>query len=287
MIVKQYEINGTIVSLQDVCAGLKAGLYALQDGGVSLEDCNSLPASSKTEHEFAKGSATNAHQDSYSSSPEKEASVVTVTPSPTQATTKEKSTPTSDPAGPSTLLSVASSSSAPLASSSASVSSYSPKPPTSYSSNGNSGGEGVDREFPDGQIDCSEFPSGYGPIDISWMGLGGWSGIQYPEYNSKGDSIIHIVTAVSGDGCTVDAMCSYACPPGYQKSQWPEAQGSTAESVGGLRCNKDGKLTLTNPSLSKTLCMKGTGEVKVHNKLSKNAAICRTDYPGRYLLARR
>lgn len=144
----------------------------------------------------------------------------------------------------------------------------------------------MDKDFPDGQIDCSDFPSDYGPIDISWMGLGGWSGIQYPKYNSEGDSIVEIVTAVSGDSCTVDAMCSYACPPGYQKSQWPEAQGSTAESVGGLRCNKDGKLALTNPSLSKTLCMKGTGEVKVHNDLSKNAAICRTDYPGQYLRAR-
>ncbi|MCJ1271914.1 hypothetical protein MMC22_011819 [Lobaria immixta] len=292
VVVKQFEINGQIVPLQDVCDGLKAGLYALKDGGVSLEDCDSLPSSSGSDNTL-KSSATNKYQHShsdpapkdyqyaYSLSTEKQTPVATVTPLPTQAVTKGKSTPTSDPASAYTPPSAASSSSAPPASySSAPVSSYSPKPPTSSSSGGTSGGKGVDREFPDGQIDCSDFPSGYGPIDISWMGLGGWSGIQYPQYSSEGDSIVDIVTAVSGDGCTADAMCSYACPPGYQKSQWPKAQGSTAQSVGGLRCNKDGKLTLTNPSLSKTLCMKGTGEVKVQNKLSKNAAICRTDYPG-------
>lgn len=286
VIVKQYEIDGTTVSLQEVCDGLKAGRYALKDGEVTLEDCDSLPASSDSEHNFVKSSATNDHQYSYSFSTEKQTSIATVTPSPIQAATKGKSTSTSDLATPSTPSVVASSSSAPLASySSASVSSYSPKTPTSSSSEGSAEGKGMDREFPDGQIDCGDFPSDYGPIHISWMELGGWSGIQYPTYNSKGDSIVDIVSAVSGDGCTVDAMCSYACPPGYQKSQWPKAQGSTAQSVGGLRCNKDGKLTLTNPSLSKTLCMEGTGEVKVHNQLSKNAAICRTDYPGRYLHA--
>lgn len=297
VVVKQFEINGETISLQDVCDGLKEGIYALKDGGVTLEDCDSLPANSGSEHNFAKSSAesdhqysysfakssaTNNDQYSYSFSTEKETPIATPTPSSTQAATQGESTPTSDIASPSTTSSTPSSSSTPLAShSSAPVSSYSSNPPTSYSSGDTSAGKGVDREFPDGQIDCSDFPSEYGPIDITWMGLGGWSGIQYPKYNSNGDSIVDIVTAISGDGCTVDAMCSYACPPGYQKSQWPEAQGSTAQSVGGLSCNKDGKLTLTNPSLSKTLCMRGTGEVKVHNKLSQNAAICRTDYPGR------
>lgn len=298
VVVKQYEINGKLIPLQEVCDGLKGGIYALKDGGVTLEDCNSLPASSGSEFNPAKSSATNDHQDlysysaqkdsqysSYSIPSEKQTPIVTVTPSPTQVATKAKPTSTSDAANESTPSAAASS--AQLASfSSAPIASQSPSPPTSSPSTGPSEGKGVDREFPDGQIDCSDFPSDYGPIDISWMGLGGWSGIQYPEYNSKGDSVINIVTAVGGDSCTVDALCSYACPPGYQKTQWPDAQGSTAQSVGGLRCNKDGKLTLTNPSLSKTLCMKGTGEVKVHNQLSKNAAICRTDYPGRYLDAR-
>ncbi|KAK2836065.1 Secreted beta-glucosidase sun1 [Arthroderma sp. PD_2] len=74
-------------------------------------------------------------------------------------------------------------------------------------------------------------------------------------------------------------MCSYACPPGYQKSQWPSRQGSTGESVGGLECS-DGKLHLTHPELSKKLCIPGVGGVKVKNTLGQNVAVCRTDYPG-------
>ena len=141
------------------------------------------------------------------------------------------------------------------------------------------GGQGLDVEFPDGEIDCTTFPSDYGPIEVGWANLGGWSGIQY--ITIEGDTVTEIVTAVpGGDGCKPGAMCSYACPPGYQKSQWPSAQGSTGQSVGGLSCSSNGKLTLTNPDLSKTLCIRGTGAVIVQNKLSNNAAICRTDYPG-------
>ena len=140
-------------------------------------------------------------------------------------------------------------------------------------------GQGLELEFPDGTIDCSTFPSQYGPIEVEWANLGGWSGIQYVTV--EGDSVTHIVTAVpGGKGCIPGAMCSYACPPGYQKSQWPSTQGSTGQSVGGIHCNAAGKLSLTNPGLSKNLCMKGTGATTVQNKLSSNAAICRTDYPG-------
>ena len=141
------------------------------------------------------------------------------------------------------------------------------------------GGQGLDAKFPDGEIDCTTFPSDYGPIEVGWANLGGWSGIQYVTI--EGDTVTEIVTGVpGGDGCKPGAMCSYACPPGYQKSQWPSTQGSTGQSVGGLSCNSNGKLTLTNPDLSKTLCIQGTGAVIVQNKLSNNAAICRTDYPG-------
>ena len=150
--------------------------------------------------------------------------------------------------------------------------------PSSQSSN-ISEGSGLDLEFPDGTIDCSTFPSQYGPIEIEWANLGGWAGIQY--ITVEGDSVTRIVTAIpGGKGCIPGAMCSYACPPGYQKSQWPSTQGSTGQSVGGIQCNSAGKLALTNPGLSKTLCMKGTGAITVENKLSSNAAICRTDYPG-------
>jgi SUN family beta-glucosidase len=74
-------------------------------------------------------------------------------------------------------------------------------------------------------------------------------------------------------------MCTYACPPGYQPSQWPKAQGSTKESIGGLFCNSDGYLELTRDS-SKVLCEKGEGGVSIKNELSKVVATCRTVYPG-------
>ena len=137
----------------------------------------------------------------------------------------------------------------------------------------------LEKEFPDAKLDCGDFPSDYGAIEIPWMGIGGWSGVQYPII--EGDTVTHIDTAVpGGKNCTAGAMCSYACPAGYQKSQWPSAQGSTGQSVGGLLCNQDNKLALTNPGLSKNLCIKGTGATKVKNQLKANAAICRTDYPG-------
>lgn len=140
--------------------------------------------------------------------------------------------------------------------------------------------DGLDEDFPDGTIDCSTFPSEYGPIKIDWAELGGWSGIQYVNFD--GHHINNIDTAVpNGEGCKPGAMCSYACPPGYQKSQWPSVQGATGQSVGGLECGKDGKLRLTNSNLSKRLCILGTGATVVENKLSNNAAICRTDYPGK------
>ena len=148
-----------------------------------------------------------------------------------------------------------------------------------FASTGSASGKGLERDFPDGIIDCSTFPSDYGPIKIDWTELGGWTGIQYVTIQDN--SITHIDTAIpGGEGCKPGAMCSYACPAGYQKSQWPSAQGSTGQSVGGLHCKENGKLSLTNPSLSKKLCIKGTGATKVQNNLSSNAAICRTDYPG-------
>lgn len=59
-------------------------------------------------------------------------------------------------------------------------------------------------------------------------------------------------------------------------------QGSTGQSVGGIQC-KNGKLHLTNPSMSSNLCMPGTQKVNVmvQNTMSKGAAVCRTDYPGK------
>jgi hypothetical protein len=85
----------------------------------------------------------------------------------------------------------------------------------------------------------------------------------------------------TGSGCCLEgSFCSYACPEGYMKFQWPSLQGATGQSVGGLFC-QNGKLHLTNPSV-KSLCAPGTNNIKVYveNKLSQNVAICRTNYPG-------
>lgn len=142
-----------------------------------------------------------------------------------------------------------------------------------------SGGQGVDRDFPDGQLDCSTFPSEYGAVNVPWEGLGGWTGLQKLTYSSDGNAVADIETRKSGP-CGDGMMCSYACPSGYQKTQWPEVQGATGQSIGGIEC-RNGKLHLPHGSQSRKLCEKGTGGVRAQNKVGKPIAVCRTDYPGR------
>lgn len=157
-----------------------------------------------------------------------------------------------------------------------------PKPTTSSAGTGGSasGGNGVNSKFKSGTVKCSDFPSSYGALFLDWLGTKGWSGIQrVPNYKTTDSSIGLIETAVDGDGCTPNSFCSYACPVGYQKTQWPEAQGSTRESIGGLFCNSDGYLELSRPEYD-TLCEPGAGGVYVQNDLDSIAAVCRTDYPG-------
>lgn len=150
-------------------------------------------------------------------------------------------------------------------------------PETTSPEKGYFGGQGLDSEFPDGELDCDTFPADYGAIPVDYLGHSGWIGIQKV---SIADNLVHdIVTGISGDGCQDGAMCSYACPPGYLKSQWPSTQGAKGQSVGGLECS-NGKLRLTNPGLSKSLCIKGAGGVMARNEASDVVSICRTDYPG-------
>jgi hypothetical protein len=136
---------------------------------------------------------------------------------------------------------------------------------------------GLNTPFPDKSIPCSTFPSEYGAIPVDYFGMGGWIGLQEVSLNAL--SVSNIVTGVSGSSCSEGWMCSYACPPGYQKSQWPTGQGATGQSIGGISCN-NGVLTLTNPGLSSQLCIPGEGGVTVQNTLSQSVYICRTDYPG-------
>lgn len=149
-------------------------------------------------------------------------------------------------------------------------------PPSDYSAS--QGGDGVERDFPDGEVDCSHFPSDYGAVAIDWENLGGWIGLQKVTYNGDGSAVTDIVTMKTGP-CDEGMMCSYACPAGYLKAQWPAAQGSTGQSVGGIEC-KNGKLHLPRAATSKKLCVPGAGGVHVENKVGKAVAVCRTDYPG-------
>lgn len=265
--VEKYEIGGREATLQEVCEGIKSGKLATSNGAI-LPQCSG----------DYNAPDTNGTEGKKESIPP-----LIVVPSASAIDDKETSTPTTS----SSAIAVESTSSAPAPPSSSASSPPSPLPVPSASpvnspphSSPVLGGHGLDREFPSGEIDCSDFPSDYGPIEVDWMGIGGWTGIQYVTI--EGSHVTHIDTAVpGGTNCSSNAMCSYACPEGYQKSQWPAAQGSTGESVGGLSCNSNGKLELTNPGLSKKLCIQGTGSTNVQNNIQSTVAICRTDYPGR------
>ncbi|KAH7326744.1 hypothetical protein B0I35DRAFT_143478 [Stachybotrys elegans] len=184
----------------------------------------------------------------------------------------EKKTSTSAPPPP------------PPTTSAAPTSSAAPPPPPPKpkptSAPAPSTGNGVDSKFPSGKIKCSEFPSSFGAVALDWLNFDGWSGLQFvPTYAKDHQSISDIITGIAGDTCSSGCMCSYACPAGYQKTQWPSAQGNTKQSIGGLYCNSDGYLELTNPD-KPTLCEKGEGGVVIQNDLDEVVATCRTDYPG-------
>ena len=230
---------GEVLPLEDVCAGLAAKKMRFKDGDAPADLCEQ-PAPA-----LAPEPTTTVAPEPESTSSAGGAAFYEA--SSTQETYSAEPTPTEE------------ASSSP--------------PETTYGS----GGKGLDSEFPDGQLDCSDFPSDYGAIPIDYLNMGDWIGIQ--KVSTAGGFVQDIVTGISGDGCEDGAMCSYACPPGYQKSQWPAMQGATGQSVGGLECS-GGKLKLTNPDLSKSLCIKGTGGVKAQNKAGDVVSICRTDYPG-------
>ncbi|KAI4190018.1 MAG: hypothetical protein LQ346_004994 [Caloplaca aetnensis] len=256
-----YQLHGKLLDSEEVCEGFKNGTLKWADGSNDAPPCEDSQAAAPVPQKDTHTSATPTVLPTVAKGPaSKKAAISSARKFGLGAYQKDMTSKT------------ISSSSSPYPTTSSTSSS-------SDSTSGFIGGTGLDREFPDGELDCSEFPSDYGPIDITWMRLGGWSGIQYPTI--KGSKVVDIFTEIAGGkNCSAGAMCSYACPAGYQKSQWPSTQGLTGQSVGGLQCNSNGKLQLTNPGLSKTLCIKGTGATKVQNMLKTNAAICRTDYPG-------
>ena len=240
-----YELNGQYIPWDEVAAGIANGKYALVGETISTV----VPSSTSTTPTPSPSSSS------------VEAAAFYQKPSSTSTTPEPTPTPTSTTKAPAPAKTSTTAAAATSAASST--------------------GTGLNADFPSGTIDCSAFPSAYGPVAVDWLGHGGWSGVQNtPSFNFGVDAAIsYIETAVSGSGCTAGSFCSYACPAGYQKSQWPSAQGNTGQSIGGLYCNSNGKLELSRPSVSQ-LCTAGVGNVQVTNKLSSNVAICRTDYPG-------
>ncbi len=212
-----YVLDGEPISAADVEEGIKNGTLTWASGTLAKEPIS--PAAYTSPPETSSPAPTTSSTSSWTS---------TASPPPTSPTTSAQS----------------------------STESSAPSPPP-YSGGGGSGwgdsSSGVNTPFPNNQISCNTFPSQYGAVAVDWIGLDGWIGVQSPGSASGGYS--DISTAVSG-GCTEGAFCSYACPPGYQKSQWPAMQGSTGQSVGGLQC-QNGKLQLTNPNLSNQLCIQG------------------------------
>ena len=285
--VVAYELNGQTISQDEVCNGIANGSLKWANNQGADIDCSSSAAATPVSTVFPSTSSTST---SLSTSSVSTASVSTAMSSATgvgaqlyqkwpsaSSTQGVTTTPASSYAASSSTSSSAASAAA-SSSTSSSAASAAASSAQSYSSSGStSGGQGLDTEFPSGQFDCSEFPSAYGAIEIPWLDIGGWSGVQNIEIS--GNYVVSMSTEVAGGSCKEGAMCSYACPPGYQKSQWPSTQGSTGQSVGGLSCS-GGKLHLTNPDLSQNLCITGVGNVNVQNTLSTNVAICRTDYPG-------
>lgn len=246
-VVTVYQLDGTPVPYADVCQGIKKGDYKWAEGAAPSGACATTTSATVKAAEFI--------QTSVSISSSTSSTVITSSTIPTTSATPTTSSTSTTPTTSST----------PSAS-----------PTASSSSNG---GTGVDAPFPDGELDCDTFPFEYGAIPLDYHGIGGWSGIQYPTFNSIETLVESIVTAVTGESCTEGAFCSYQCPAGYLKSQWPSTQGATGQSVGGVKCS-NGKLVRTNPEYE-TLCIAGVPGVTVKNTLDSLVSVCRTDYPGK------
>lgn len=179
-----------------------------------------------------------------------------------------------------TTSSSSSSSSPPPAPTTTSTTSKTPKPAPTKSTSVSSGAKGIDADFPDGELDCTTFPSDYGALPLDYLGMGGWSGLQFtPNFSLKDLAISFIETGISKPAGQT-GFYSYACPDGYVKTQWPKAQGNTGQSIGGVYCNSQGKLELTRGDVSKKLCEKGIPGITIENTMGSGTSVCRTDYPG-------
>ncbi|KAH7364179.1 hypothetical protein BKA65DRAFT_131478 [Rhexocercosporidium sp. MPI-PUGE-AT-0058] len=253
--VTVYELNGDFIPWDEVEAGIKCGKYVLVGDKITAVITPTSTSTTPTSTPIPTTSSTPAAK----FLEQKVSTSTTPTSTYVAPTTSTTPTPTPTPAKPAAVAQAA-----------------------SHGSSSSSGTTGLTAEFPSGEIDCDDFDAltKYGAVPADWLGHYGYLGVQItPSYSVGHTSISYIETAISGEGCVKNSFCTYACPAGYQKAQWPACQGSTGQSIGGLYCNAQGKLELTRDGY-KTLCMPGAGGVKAQNKLSKNVAVCRTDYPG-------
>ncbi|KAI1821234.1 glycoside hydrolase family 132 protein [Xylaria intraflava] len=238
--VTQYVLGGQDVSPGEAQAGLDKGLYVVV--GETTPTFTPPPAP-VAPTPSTKGDGIFIEQTSSSSPP------------PTTSSSTTSSTPT-----PST--------------------SSTPAPKPTPSAAPSTGATGIDAEFPDGELDCTTFPSDYGALALDYLGMGGWSGLQYTPNFNLADLVISFIETGTTQPSGQTGFYSYACPVGYVKSQWPKAQGNTGQSIGGLYCNGNGKLELTRGDVSKTLCEKGLPGITIKNEMSSGTSVCRTDYPG-------
>lgn len=246
-----YELNGQSISVDDVCNGIKSGdlKWAEGDGpaGVCTPTSSAAPAPPPAS---------------------------TPPPAPSSSASSSASSSSAAPA----QFYESSSSAAPPPSSSSQAA---PSPSESSSSNsgnsGNFGGGGGDisKEFPDGEHDCSYFPEEYGIMRLDYLGMNGWASVQHPQ--DVGNAFDNIQDG-NGENIQDGTYLAYACPKGTLQRQWPQKQGATGQSVGGILC-QNGKLHKTNPDFN-VLCSPGVGNVQVQNKAGGQLAVCRTVYPG-------
>ena len=270
--IMAYILNGHPISEAEVQQGINNGSLVWAQGGGLASVASEVPESTSY--------SPSPYSTSVYVAPTTSSSAAAYTPETISSSTSTYVTPSSSYVAPISTSESSSSSST----SSASAPSYTAPSHSNSGSGSSESSSGVDTPFPDGELDCSTFPSDYGAINVHWMGLGGWTGVQSPGSTIGGFGNIRTATKQTcsdGNCCTEGSFCSYACPAGYQKAQWPSTQGATGQSVGGIQCS-GGKLRLTNSALSDKLCMTGASDVTilVQNKLNSNAAVCRTDYPG-------
>ncbi|CCC68875.1 hypothetical protein NCAS_0B07910 [Naumovozyma castellii] len=139
------------------------------------------------------------------------------------------------------------------------------QPTTSAKAASSSSSSSSSGDFQDGTIACSDFPSAQGAVSLDWVGLNGWASIM----NMDGQT---------SSSCEDGFYCSYACAPGYSKTQWPSEQPADGRSLGGLYC-KDGFLYRSNTAFS-SLCEQDKSSASAQNNVGQSIAMCRTDYPG-------